>query len=72
MKFNNEIRRAIEQQHQIYINTLYGHYTGIAAYAADPTRLRLVTNGEIVWIPLHEITHVSTVLTFKPIKKGCS
>lgn len=72
MKYINEIRRAIKDQLHIYVNTTEGHHTGIAAEASNPELLKLITNEGAIWIPLHQITHVSSVLTFRTIKKGCS
>ncbi|MNW65523.1 hypothetical protein D3C74_439110 [compost metagenome] len=68
MKYKNEIRKAIEGSLQLYVRTLESNYTGIAATSQDTTRLKLVTKEGAVWIPIHEINHVSTVLTIKTQK----
>ncbi|KJD42233.1 hypothetical protein, partial [Paenibacillus terrae] len=68
MKYKKEIRNAIEGSLQLYVSTFEKNYTGIAASSHDATRLKLITKEEAVWIPIHEINHLSTVLPLKSHK----
>lgn len=58
------IAKAISAQHEIIVSLVDGSkIAGMPSWGEDQSRVRITSTAKIVWIPLDEIEHVTTLIS---------
>lgn len=63
------IAKAINAQHEIIVSLVDGSkIAGMPSWGEDQNRVRVKSADKIVWIPLDEIEHVTTLISINAKK----
>lgn len=59
------LNNAIKAEHEVILTLVdKSKITGVPSWGEDRTRVKIKSPENVVWIPLDEIQHVTTLLSF--------